>query len=352
MKKLNLLLICGGPSPEHNVSLVSAKSILQNINKEKYNIITIALDDANTFYKIEPSTLDEVFLDKAINVSEIGDEVRIVPGKKKITLLNKNFSKIYTADVVFPIIHGPGGEDGTLQGLLEIAGVPFVGCKTASSALCMDKDFCKKILQKNNIPVSEYFVFYKGDSAKQAIEKIKSSFQFPVFIKPANMGSSIGVHKCLNEENFNNLIDDALLYDNKILIEESIKGDEIEVAVMGNSEPKCSPPGRYEIQNEFYDFNSKYLSEEDSTRYFIPAYEDKQINERISQLALNTYKALSCSGLARVDFFKTKNDVLIVNEINTLPGFTPISMYPMLWKNIGLNYSDLIDKLINYALEK
>lgn len=351
MTKQNLLIICGGPSAEHNISLVSAKSICQNINLEKYNVRVIALNDKYTFYELSTENLNKTFLDSPIQVEKVGKKVYLVPGENKIQLLDSNFQIRFSSKIIFPIIHGPGGEDGKLQGLLELSGVAFVGCGTTSSAICMDKDYCKKILKANQVPVSEYFVFKKNDSKKSAIDKINSSFGFPVFIKPANMGSSVGVHKCLSKIQLSKCLEDALKYDSKILIEENILGDEIEVAVIGNDKPRSSDPGRYKIKSDFYDFEAKYLSAKEDTKYYIPAYENKSLNKRIKYLAEKTYKALSCKGLARVDFFKTENNILIVNEINTLPGFTPISMFPMLWKNEGFDFTKLIDELIQYALD-
>jgi D-alanine-D-alanine ligase len=253
-------------------------------------------------------------------------------------------------DVVFPILHGPFGEDGTVQGLLKLAGVPFVGAGVLGSAVGMDKDVMKRLLRDAKIPIPKFITLKLGEDVP-SYSSIAEKLGSPFFVKPANLGSSVGVNKVGKNSEYKTAIDAAFEYDNKILIEQFMEGREIECSVLGNENPIASVPGEVVPTHEFYSYEAKYI-DENGAALEIPAKLAAQITRRIQQLAVDTFKTLSCEGLARVDFFLTTKNKIVVNEINTIPGFTSISMYPRLWQASGISYTDLIDRLIQLALER
>lgn len=301
--KMRIGLVFGGKSGEHEVSIKSASNIYEALDKDKYEVIKIFVDKNNNFDR-------EVF---------------------------KNI------DVVFPIIHGSFGEDGCFQGLFEIMDKAYVGAGVLGSAVGMDKDVMKRLLLQANIPVTGFQVIKTGQ--KPNIEK------YPVFVKPANSGSSVGISKANNQEQLNDAIRLAFGYDTKVIIEDGVVGEEIEVSVMGNDNPIASIPGRIKSTHDFYDYEAKYL-DANGAEPEIPAKLSTSKTKEIQDLAIKTYKVLECSGMARVDMFLTPTGKIIINEINTLPGFTNISMYPKLWEASGISYSELLDKLIQLAIEK
>lgn len=307
-KKLKIGVLFGGKSAEHEVSMQSAENVIKALDKKKYQVTPIYIPKNGKF----------------------------------------NFSLINKVDVVFPVLHGPFGEDGSMQGLLKLAGVPFVGAGVLGSAVGMDKDIMKKLLRDANIPIGKFITLRISD--KINFNKIKRELGLPLFIKPANMGSSIGVSKAKNEKEFKKSINEAFKFDNKILIEENINAREIECAVLGNEHPMASIPGEIIANQEFYSYDAKYIDEGSVAE--IPAKIDKKTAKKIQELAIKTFQALNCEGLARVDFFLTKTDKIYVNEINTLPGFTNISMYPKLWEASGLPQAKLLDRLIELAIER
>lgn len=330
MNKILVGLVFGGKSGEHEVSVRSAKSIFEALNKSKYEVSLLGVDKTGGWHKVDQKWLPQ------------GGEMKSLPSGDNSLVVQEQ--KI---DVFFPIIHGSFGEDGCLQGLLELMNVPYVGAGVLGSAVGMDKDVQKRLLMQAGIRVAKYQVIY------DMRDKIYG-LNYPVFVKPANMGSSVGISKCKSEGKLIQAIKEALKYDTKVIIEEEVKGRELEVSVLGNRNPIASVPGEVtpKGRHEFYDFEAKYLDEKGAILQ-IPA---KNLSlskiKEIRDFAVKTYKILECSGMARVDLFMRPNGQLVINEINTLPGFTSISMYPKLWEATGLKYSDLLDKLIELALEK
>lgn len=325
MKK-NILIIFGGKSYEHEVSIKSAKSIINAINKEKYNLKLIYIDKNGDFNLCK-------------NINNLNDLVPI------------NDKKLFDmCDVVFPILHGNNGEDGKLQGMLEMLNVPYVGCNLISSALCMDKVFTKMILDIENILQAKYIYIKKDDYTLEKYSKeIKEKIGYPCFIKPANAGSSVGINKVYHEKELDKYINEAFKYDNKILIEECIYGREVEIALLGNEEVIISKIGEIIPDDDFYSYDAKYNSNKSIVK--IPSDIPEKIYNKISEIALKAYKIFECSGLSRIDFFiQNETNDIYLNEINTMPGFTNISMYPTLIENIGIKYDILIDKLIDLAI--
>jgi D-alanine-D-alanine ligase len=254
-------------------------------------------------------------------------------------------------DVVFPVLHGPFGEDGTVQGLLKLANLPFVGAGVLGSAVGMDKDVMKRLLRDAKIPVPKFLVFERSELGRIKYAPVKRLLGLPFFVKPANLGSSVGISKVTNEREFSGALREAFRYDNKVLLEEGINGREIECSVLGNDNPIASLPGEIITSHDFYSYDAKYLDEK-GAQLIVPARLPKQVVTRIQELALKAFKVLCCEGMGRVDFFLRGRSEVIVNEINTIPGFTTISMYPKMWQASGISYSRLIDRLIRLALER
>lgn len=321
--KRKVIIIFGGKSYEHDVSIKSAKSILKYINSEKYNLKLIYIDKNGEWYLCSN-------INKIDNLIPIND--------------TKIFNDCYC---VFPIIHGNNGEDGKIQGYLDIIGVPYVGCNLISSALCMDKAFTKIILDNANIKQAKYIIVNKNNYDVDELKiLIKEKIKYPCFIKPANAGSSIGISKIYHEHELNKNIENALKYDKKIIIEECIYGRELEVGILGNDDIIVSNVGEILPADDFYSYDAKYNSKGSIVK--VPTSISDNIRTKILELAKRAYKELECSGLARVDFF-LKNDTneIYLNEINTMPGFTNISMYPLLFEEIGIKYDVLIDTLLD-----
>lgn len=346
-KKINLAIIFGGRSAEHEVSINSARNIVAAINKSKYEIILIGIDRKGNWYQFKKeellsgkfSSVDGNFGMPACPFTEDGEFfVAFVKSKKKI-------------DVVFPILHGPFGEDGTMQGLLKLSNVPFVGPGVLGSAIGMDKDVSKRLLKEAGIPVSKFVVFGSSQKKEVYFNKIKKELGLPVFVKPANLGSSVGISKANNEKEFDKAIKLAFRYDKKIIIEEAVVGKEIECAVLGNEKPSASIPGEIVPSRDFYSYEAKYI-DADGAVMRIPADISKTVADKIQKMAVAVFETLCAEGMGRVDFFLTAKNEIFVNEINTIPGFTSISMYPKLWEHSGIKYADLIDKLIGFAISR
>ncbi len=322
---INLTIIFGGKSNEHNISILSARSIMKYINKDKYNISLIYIDKDGIWYKCHD-------IDNLDNLELI-----------------KNFNMLTQTDIVFPVLHGKYGEDGRLQGLFEILGIKYVGCRLDSSLISMDKELTKIILNNINIPQAKYLCVHKNNyNINSILKAINTQIKYPVFIKPARSGSSIGINKAYDSNSVDKYIKEAFKYDDKVIIEEYIKGREIEVGILGNNELIISDIGEIKTNDDFYSYDSKYKNNKSKT--IIPALIDDALVYKIKGCAIEIYKVLECRGLSRLDFF-VDNDRIIFNEINTMPGFTNISMYPMLFESIGINYSDLIDRLIELGME-
>jgi D-alanine-D-alanine ligase len=254
-------------------------------------------------------------------------------------------------DVVFPVLHGPFGEDGTVQGLLKLANVPFVGASVLGSAIGMDKDVMKRLLRDANIPIGRFQTYDRRTARQIKFANIKKALGLPLFVKPANLGSSVGISKVNNRQELIAAVKKALRFDNKILIEEFIQGREIECSVLGNDDPIVSLPGEIVTGHDFYSYDAKYIDDQ-GAHLEIPAKLPKAIVKNVQEIAIETYKALCCEGMARVDFFLKANGKVLVNEINTIPGFTQISMYPKMWEASGIPYTKLIDRLIQLALRR
>ena len=350
-KKINVAIIFGGKSTEHEVSLQSARNVFEAIDKEKYNPVLIGIDKTGRWLLNDSSQFLLGVEDLGVvSLNKNSDPIALVPqssGKiSNLTGSNKDLS----VDVAFPILHGPLGEDGTVQGLLKLANIPFVGSGVLGSAVGMDKDVMKRLLRDAGLPIGK-FVALKVDEPIPAYGEIKTKLGVPFFVKPANTGSSVGISKIHDEAEYLVGIKDAFNYDVKIIIEEYIQGREIECSVLGNDKPIASVPGEVKTTHEFYSYDAKYLDENGATLE-IPAKLTPEVIKKVQNMAIKTFLALSAEGLGRVDFFLRENDEIVINEINTIPGFTKISMYPKLWEASGISYAELIDRLIQLAIER
>ena len=352
MCKLKLGVIFGGKSSEHDVSITSGTSVIKNLDKEKYEIFPIYIDKNGNWYEYTKEV-------SKIDVIDVGNEI------EEKSLIQNIIEYLKKCDVVFPVLHGLYGEDGTIQGFLEILGKPYVGCDVLSSSVSMDKVYTKIIFDKANLEQAKY-IYLKNINEKYVYvdkefneyiydlhtisELIEKELDYPVYVKPSNSGSSVGIKKAHNQEEVIEAIKYAAKYDKKILVEEEIRGREVECAVLGNENVEASCIGEILSAEEFYSFDAKYKNSE--SRVIIPAEIPDEISEKIRKNAVKAFKAVDGKGLSRVDFF-IENDTnrVIINEINTMPGFTQISMYPKLWEQMGLSYSKLLDKLINLALD-
>lgn len=348
-RKLRVGVIFGGRSGEHEVSLMSATSVLAAIDKDKYEVVPIGITRTGRWL---PPGLAQRLLTAP---GEAGSGAVGEAGPDAAALVAGSLGGALSEplDVVFPVLHGPNGEDGTVQGFLEIAGVPYVGAGVLGSALGMDKAKMKEVLRYHGIPVAGWMTLRRWQWREDREQGLRDAgrFGFPCFVKPANLGSSVGISKVHDAGELPPAIEEAFRHDEKILVEEFVDGREIEVAVLGNHRPEASVPGEIVPSNEFYDYNAKYLDGKSEER--IPAPLPDDIATRLREIAVQAFSALECAGMARVDFFVTRLDnEIVLNEINTLPGFTPVSMYPKLWAASGLPYPELIDRLILLAIER
>ena len=334
-----ILVLCGGQSAEHAISVRSCKNVLKAINRDKYDVVVIGISQAGQWTLMEEDTISTV-----IDAQENSVEIR--PGQQACFWSEGKSLGVF--DVVFPVLHGPNGEDGTIQGLLELLGIPYVGCHVLSSAACMDKDTSKRLLEAADIKVSRWILLSESGQFP-TFSEVQRELSDIVFVKPSNMGSSVGVHRATNQKEWEAAIEDAFNYDNRVLVEEEIIGRELECAVLGNNNPKATGVGEVNSGN-FYSYEEKY-EETSEAQLMIPAEVDSNELNQLRATALKAYKVLQCTGLARIDMFLTESSQVYVNEVNTMPGFTSISMYPKLWEQEGLSYPELIDKLIELALE-
>lgn len=351
-KKINVGILFGGKSAEHEVSVQSAKNVYDAIDKDKYQVTMIGISKDGQWvldHNFEKGIVPTV-VENAENPEEALALVAGPGGKQFITLRGQALPKL---DVIFPVLHGPFGEDGTVQGLLKLANIPFVGSGVLGSAVGMDKDVMKRLLRDAGLPNARHFTLYKypGNDPNPAFDEIYAKLGLPLFVKPANLGSSVGISKVDSEDEFHEAVKEAFKYDNKVIVEEAIKGREIECAVLGNESPQASLCGEIINLKGFYSYDAKYI-DENSSLLETPAKLTPEEVAKVQQVALKTYQVLCAEGLSRVDVFLTPEGEVIVNEINNLPGFTKISMYPKLWQLSGLTYTELIDRLISLALEK
>ena len=351
-QKISVALLFGGKSAEHEVSLQSAKNIYEAIDKNNYDVKLIGVDRDGKWYLNDAKVLLDNSDPDLLKLNHSNTKLSLIPGDDSHKIIDiKNNQSLDKIDVVFPVMHGPFGEDGTIQGLLKLAGIPYVGAGVLGSAIGMDKDVMKRLLKQANIPVAKFMVMKKHQKVEWTYNKIKTILNPPFFVKPANLGSSVGIHKIHDESEFEKFVEDAFQFDTKLIFEETITGREIECSVLGNEDPIASVCGEVKAQHEFYDYDAKYIDVHGALLQ-IPADIPQKTEKKIQDLAIKTFQCLECSGMARVDFFLKDNDEILVNELNTIPGFTKISMYPKLWEASGISYAELINRLIELALEK
>ena len=355
MRKITVGLLFGGKSGEHEVSLQSAASILSAIDRDKYRVIPIGITKEGR-WRTDPGFLEGEFT----RILQQGAPV-LLPAEPNLSgrLIQLDASgsrrgKRTSIDVVFPVLHGPFGEDGTIQGLLELSDIPYVGAGVLGSAVAMDKDVMKRLFQQAGLPTAPFLAFQWDrwrNRARELEQEVAVKLGYPCFVKPANLGSSIGISKAEGAEELSEALALAGEFDEKVIVETALDAREIECSVLGNTDPQASLPGEIIPRTGFYDYQAKYL--DDSAELVVPALLRPEQVEKIQDLALRSFQTLECRGLARVDFFLERTtEEIYVNEINTIPGFTSISMYPKLWQVSGLPYSELIDRLIQLALER
>jgi D-alanine-D-alanine ligase len=352
-KKTKVAILFGGRSPEHNISLLSAKNVIDAIDREKFEPILIGIDKTGKWHLNEGS-LQLLNPDDANKVSLVNpnNPILLSQNTNEHSLISQTSQKeISQIDVIFPVLHGTYGEDGTVQGFAKLANIPCVGCGILGSAVGMDKDVCKRLLRDSGIGIADFVTLRKGYNEHISYNKIENKLGNELFIKPANLGSSVGVSYTQNEEEFKKALKYAFEFDPKVIVEEKVVGREIECAVLGNSNPKASAVGEVVPKSSFYSFDNKYI-DEDGAALEIPANLDLKTVEKIQDLAVKTFRLLECSGMARVDMFLKSDGDIIINEINTIPGFTKISMYPKLWDISGISYTDLITELIQLAINR
>ncbi len=351
-KRLRIGVLFGGRSGEHEVSLISAASVIQALDPEKYEAVPIGITKDGRWlagtaaHKMLPPALGEV-LKSGVRVMLSAD-----PNVAALVPVGESRSSPLRVDVVFPVLHGTYGEDGTVQGLLDLAGLPYVGSGVLGSAVGMDKDMQKRLFLQAKLPVGDFLAIPRAEwerSRAKVLRTIRKKFRFPVFVKPATLGSSVGMTKAHDAKELATAMDFAAEFAQKIMVERAIRGREIEVSVLGNENPKASVPGEIVPHREFYDYAAKYL--EEGTRLLIPAKLTKAQVKRLQEYAVRAFRVLELLGMARVDFFlENRSGKILLNEVNTIPGFTSISMYPKLWEASGLSYRDLLDRLIELAL--
>ena len=350
-KKMRVGVIFGGRSGEHEVSLRSAESVINAIDKSRYEVVPIGITQEGRWLVSGDA---KTMLPKTVMASNNHQQVAIIgdPTRQGLTRLDAGTSE--PLDVVIPVLHGTYGEDGTIQGLLEMAGVPYVGCGVLASATGMDKVVMKQLFTQAGLTVIDYEWFLRSswEAHPQAvIKQVSRKLGFPVFVKPANLGSSVGISKAKDKEELRAAVNDAARYDRRIIVERAVVGREIEVSLLGNDHPVASLPGEIITGHEFYDYEDKYI--DTTSRTEVPARLPKKIIERIQRDAVKAFQAIDGSGLARVDFFvERETNRVIINEINTMPGFTSISMYAKMWEASGISYAELIDRLIALAIER
>ncbi|HEY9062211.1 MAG TPA: D-alanine--D-alanine ligase family protein [Pseudobacteroides sp.] len=373
-KKTRVAVIFGGQSTEHEVSRVSAESVIRNINRDKFEVVMIGITKEGKWLrfngpveKLGSGEWEQIALEESLAARQkcILDQSLAGSGSQNVLAEAASARSIFNAagvgedngqgiDVVFPVLHGSNGEDGTIQGLFELAGIPYVGPGVLASAVGMDKAYTKIVFEKEGIPQGKYLVFNRKAlkaNVDDVVSKVEGTLTYPCFVKPSNSGSSVGVGKARNRQELIDTMVEAAKYDRKLLVEEFIDGREVECAVLGNDEPIASTVGEVVPCNEFYDYKAKYI--DNNSRITIPADLPESTIKEIRDYAVRAFKSLDCAGLSRVDFFVHKGSGNVyINEINTLPGFTSISMYPKLWEASGIPYDELIERLIDLAVER
>lgn len=341
MTRRSVAVILGGRSGEHEVSIVSARSVMAALDNERWDVVPFGISRTGAW--LTPSETQRLLDDGARSFTGVGQEL----------LTSGALAELAECHVAFPLVHGTYGEDGTLQGFLETAGLPYAGCGVAASAIGLDKALMKALFREAGIPVARYGVVRPWDVSEDegaAAAFVESELGYPCFVKPANGGSSVGITRVLSREDLVGAFAAAFTYDDKAVVEEAVSGQEVECSVLGNEYPEASKTGEIEPDREFYDYDSKYDATS-KTALHIPARVSPATEERVRSLALRMYQAMGCEGYARVDFF-VRGDEVIANEVNTIPGFTSISMYPKLWEASGISYPDLLTRILELGLER
>lgn len=350
---MKIVVIYGGKSAEHDISILTAGSIIKEIYFEYYDVQPVYITKEGTWLKGEALKAPVAF-DQALRLTEGPVAHFATTEGETSTGVRIQPCDIAGSDtVVFPILHGPNGEDGTIQGLFEILDLPYVGCGVLASANGMDKIASKHLFQQAGIPQVPFVPFVKADfekSPEAIFTRVEGTLRYPVFVKPANMGSSVGISKATNREELTAAIEEALKYDRRIVVEQGIDAREVEVAVLGNDEVNTSVVGEVVKQAGFYDYNEKYIN--NTTTLQIPAAIPEEVSAKIREYAVTAFRAIDGSGLTRCDFFLTETNEVFINEVNTMPGFTQFSMYPKLWEAMGISYKDLVEELIQLALKR
>ena len=350
MQKLTICLLCGGQSTEHEVSLLSAKNVLAAISREYYNVLVVGIEKDGTWrYFADEKFIVNADDPRTVAVAPGGEIVFACKSGRKSVLARMDGGDAMPFDVIFPVLHGANGEDGAIQGLAQLLDCPCVGCSMLASAICMDKDIAKQLLEYNGIRTAPWRVAMKGDAVDCA--SVVAQFGLPFFVKPANAGSSVGVVKVAKVEDFASALNEAWKFDKKVLIEKAMVGREIECAVLGNGNDLFSAvPGEIVPKVEFYSYDAKYIMG-DGARLSVPAKLSVSQQDTVRAIAVKAFKVMECSGMSRIDFFLRNDGQWVLNEINTIPGFTNISMYPRMMQSSGITYSSLIDKLIQFSLQ-
>lgn len=347
--KIKLGLLYGGKSAEHKVSMQTALAVIKALDLEKFEIHPIYITIQGEWIKGPQlhAPVDDVM------ALEFSNGEQLSPSSSAPLLFEVEKGTNTSFDVIFPLLHGPNGEDGTVQGMLELLNLPYVGNGVLASAAGMDKVIMKNVFAQAGLAQVNYIAFIRSQWEKEnegAYNKVETEIGYPCFVKPANLGSSVGISKCKNRMELETAFVEAFQFDRKVIVEEGVVAREIEVSVLGNDEPKCSVAGEIVPKKDFYDYTAKY--EDGNTALIIPADITIEEYNQISEMAIKSFKALDCSGLVRADFFLTKDGKALINEVNTMPGFTPFSMFPLLWRHTGVEYPALIERLVELAKER
>ncbi|MGD6845347.1 D-alanine--D-alanine ligase [Bacillus infantis] len=344
-KKLGLLY--GGKSAEHKVSMQTALAVIKALDLEKFDIYPVYITEEGEWVKgpmLEAPA-------ESVKQLEFSQGEAVSPAALAPAMFKSSEESSF--DVIFPLLHGPNGEDGTVQGMLELLNLPYVGNGVLASSAGMDKVIMKNIFAQAGLPQVNYVWFVRSEwqkAGETAYEKVENELGYPCFVKPANLGSSVGISKCSNREELAAAFEEAFQFDRKIIVEEGVTAREIELGVLGNDEPECSVAGEIVPKKDFYDYKAKY--EDGDTAMIIPAEITEEEYSTLNEMSIRAFKALDCSGLVRADFFLTRDGKVMINEVNTMPGFTPFSMFPLLWKHTGVEYPQLIERLVNLAIER
>lgn len=355
-RKLRIGVIFGGRSGEHEVSLMSARSVMEALDADKYEVVMIGITKSGRWLTGDVATALESGVDHSAQYAALLPD----PRTSSLMKMQENnaptlsLSEVTALDVIFPVLHGPYGEDGSVQGLLELAGIPYVGAGVVGSAVGMDKDIFKSVMSAHDLPILPWILVRKSEwkvASDRVLQEIEKRLIYPVFAKPANLGSSVGITKCRSRAELIEGIENAVRYDRRVVIEQGIDARELEVSVLGNDDPISSVIGEIKPRRDFYDYIAKYIS--DDSELVIPAELSQELAIQVQHLAVKAFKAMDCAGLGRVDFLLDRSSKQIyINEVNTIPGFTRISMYPKLWEASGIPYSELLDRLVELALER